>query len=68
MSSFVTYFINFIPRTDMAPEIVRRAEYEGKPVDIWSMGILLYALLCGCFPFRAKAYPDLYRCVCCGLC
>ena len=45
----------------MAPEIVRRAEYEGKPVDMWSMGILLYALLCGCFPFRAKAYPDLYR-------
>jgi len=45
----------------MAPEIVRRSEYEGKPVDIWSMGILLYALLCGCFPFRAKAYPDLYR-------
>lgn len=45
----------------MAPEIVRRSEYEGKPVDMWSMGILLYALLCGCFPFRAKAYPDLYR-------
>lgn len=45
----------------MAPEIVRRAEYDGKPVDMWSMGILLYALLCGCFPFRAKAYPDLYR-------
>jgi serine/threonine protein kinase len=45
----------------MAPEIVRRVEYEGKPVDIWSLGILLYALLCGCFPFRAKAYPDLYR-------
>eukprot|EP01039_Chlorochromonas_danica_P001015 gene1015-1101_t len=45
----------------MAPEIVRRLEYEGKPVDIWSLGILLYALLCGCFPFRAKAYPDLYR-------
>lgn len=45
----------------MAPEIVKRSEYEGKPVDMWSMGILLYALLCGCFPFRAKAYPDLYR-------
>jgi serine/threonine protein kinase len=45
----------------MAPEIVRRTEYEGKPVDMWSLGILLYALLCGCFPFRAKAYPDLYR-------
>jgi serine/threonine protein kinase len=45
----------------MAPEIVKRTEYEGRPVDMWSMGILLYALLCGCFPFRAKAYPDLYR-------
>jgi serine/threonine protein kinase len=45
----------------MAPEIVKRSEYEGRPVDMWSMGILLYALLCGCFPFRAKSYPDLYR-------
>lgn len=45
----------------MAPEIVRRLEYEGKAVDMWSLGILLYALLCGCFPFRAKSYPDLYR-------
>ena len=48
-------------RVDMAPEIVRRTEYDGKPVDIWSLGIFLYALLCGCFPFRAKSYPDLYR-------
>jgi serine/threonine protein kinase len=45
----------------MAPEIVQRMEYEGKAVDMWSLGILLYALLCGCFPFRAKSYPDLYR-------
>ncbi len=45
----------------MAPEIVKRSEYEGRPVDIWSLGVLLYALLCGCFPFRAKTYPDLYR-------
>jgi serine/threonine protein kinase len=45
----------------MAPEIVNRLEYDGIPVDMWSLGILLYALLCGCFPFRAKTYPDLYR-------
>ena len=44
-----------------SPQIVRRTEYEGKPVDIWSLGVLLYALLFGCFPFRAKSYPDLYR-------
>lgn len=45
----------------MAPEIVRRIEYEGKPVDAWSLGVVLYALVCGCFPFSAKSYPDLYK-------
>eukprot|EP01029_Cantina_marsupialis_P032173 TRINITY_DN95_c1_g2_i2.p1 TRINITY_DN95_c1_g2~~TRINITY_DN95_c1_g2_i2.p1 ORF type:complete len:682 (+),score=222.40 TRINITY_DN95_c1_g2_i2:232-2046(+) len=45
----------------MAPEIVMRKEYWGRPVDVWSLGVLLYAMLCGCFPFTAKSYPDLYR-------
>lgn len=45
----------------MAPEIVRRSGYEGQPVDMWSLGVLLHALLFGCFPFRAKSYPELYR-------
>ena len=36
-------------------------EYLGRPVDIWSLGVLLYACLCGCFPFVAKTYPDLYK-------
>lgn len=45
----------------MAPEIVLRTEYEGPPVDLWSAGVLLFACLCGQFPFRAQSYPDLYR-------
>merc|ERR1711998_382304 len=45
----------------MAPEIVKRGEYRGKPVDMWSLGVVLYACLCGCFPFSAKTYPDLYK-------
>ncbi len=45
----------------MAPEIVKRTEYKGKPVDIWSLGVVLYAMLSGCFPFSAKTYPDLYK-------
>ncbi|EQC35828.1 CAMK/CAMKL/MARK protein kinase [Saprolegnia diclina VS20] len=45
----------------MAPEIVQRKSYWGPPVDVWSLGILLYAMLSGFFPFRARNYNDLYR-------
>lgn len=45
----------------MAPEIVMRREYLGRPVDVWSLGVLLYAMLCGVFPFVAKSYPELYK-------
>lgn len=45
----------------MAPEIVRRHEYRGKPIDLWSFGVVVYACLSGHFPFAAKSQPDLYR-------
>lgn len=45
----------------MAPEIVARKEYSGFCADIWAMGVLLYALLCGCFPFKGQNDKDLYR-------
>jgi len=28
--------------------------------DIWSLGILLFTLLCGAFPFRANTEKELY--------
>jgi serine/threonine protein kinase len=36
----------------MAPEIVNKEEYCGPPADIWALGVLLYILLCGTFPFK----------------
>jgi serine/threonine protein kinase len=36
----------------MAPEIVRKVEYAGPPADIWALGVLLFALLNGAFPYR----------------
>jgi serine/threonine protein kinase len=45
----------------MAPEIVARKEYSGMCADIWAMGVLLYALLCGCFPFKGQNDRDLSK-------
>ena len=36
----------------MAPEITRKQDYYGHLVDIWALGILLYCMLCGAFPFK----------------
>jgi len=35
--------------------------YEGFTVDIWSMGVLLYAMTCGTVPFKAKTMQDLHK-------
>lgn len=35
----------------MAPEVIRHQHY-GKPVDIWSSGVVLHVLLSGTLPFR----------------
>lgn len=36
----------------MPPEIILKKDYLGEYADIWSIGILLYTILCGAFPFR----------------
>lgn len=36
----------------MSPEILNKRPYKGFPTDIWASGVLMYAMLCGQFPFR----------------
>lgn len=36
-----------------APEILNEQEYDGKKSDIWSLGIVLFALATGCLPWSS---------------
>ena len=44
----------------MAPELLQRGSYD-YTVDIWALGILLYELMHGYSPFRAKKIKDIYN-------
>ncbi|KAK9889385.1 hypothetical protein WA026_004659 [Henosepilachna vigintioctopunctata] len=43
----------------IAPEVILRQGY-GKPVDWWSMGIILYEFLVGCVPFFGDTPEELF--------
>lgn len=43
----------------IAPEVILRQGY-GKPVDYWSMGIILYEFLVGCVPFISDTPEGLF--------
>lgn len=44
-----------------APELICGKNYLGSEADLWSMGVLLYALLCGYLPFDDDNINLLYK-------
>lgn len=40
----------------LAPEVFRGTANAGPPLDVWSLGVILFAMLCGRLPFEG---PDM---------
>lgn len=44
-----------------APEMIAGKKYHGSRVDIWSSGVILFAMLCGYLPFEDPNTSQLYK-------
>ncbi|KAF9149425.1 hypothetical protein BG015_008786 [Linnemannia schmuckeri] len=49
----------------VAPEVLEQIGH-GKPVDIWSVGVIAYTLLCGYTPFWGEDQASLFECIISG--
>lgn len=44
-----------------APEMIANKTYNGLDVDIWSCGVILFAMVCGYLPFEDSNTSALYK-------
>ena len=44
-----------------SPEMIAGNKYDGYAVDVWTSGIILYAMLCGYLPFEERDNKSLFK-------
>ena len=44
-----------------SPEVVGNKYYAGQEVDVWSCGVVLYAMACNCLPFDDNDIGALFK-------
>lgn len=45
----------------MPPELLQHRPYDGAKADIWSSGVILFALLSGTLPFQDENLRTMYK-------
>ncbi|OMJ20508.1 Serine/threonine-protein kinase SIK2 [Smittium culicis] len=56
---FLDTFCGSLPYT--APEILRGEPYTGPEIDVWSLGVLLFIMVTGRFPFSDPSNPKNFK-------
>ncbi|XP_030761374.1 tribbles homolog 2 [Sitophilus oryzae] len=44
----------------VSPEILKTGHYSGKGADMWSLGVILYTMIVGRYPFNDKGHLNLF--------
>jgi serine/threonine protein kinase len=59
----MAFFLTFAPGFDVGFDFgnLSFSGYEPEPSEVWAMGVLLYAMLCGTLPFVHHSVPCLYE-------
>jgi serine/threonine protein kinase len=45
----------------VSPEVLKRRPYNGKKADVWNLGMIIFALTYGTFPFTTEERVEVMR-------
>ena len=64
ISTFSADNINAGSLMYMAPEVLTgKIKQIGPSIDVWAIGVMMYAMLCGTLPFNGESNSEIVSCI-----